>query len=137
MRRLLMALAVMAVVVAPPARAQGCGDRVDEGAFATEATLAAWNQVMSDLGSRPTASPAHEAFVDWIEDRLGEIDGLELRTIDDELDRWLETGTSLVLEEPGADAEAVAVAAARRGHAVTLLEHDEEPPPPTPGYVLS
>src|SRR6185436_3680454 len=65
-------LAVVGSVLAPAVTDAGplrrsCPATIDPSAFASAATLQAGNQVMADAGPRPTASPAHEGFVDWVE----------------------------------------------------------------------
>lgn len=89
-----------------PAAADGCPQRIDEAAFASEEQLAEWNRVMADLGPRPTGSPAHEAFVSWLEGELAEIEGLDVTADTYEIDRWLATGSALTLDPEGT-AEAV------------------------------
>ena len=63
--------------------------------------LRALNQVMADAGPRPTASPAHEGYIDWIEDQIGSLPGMQVRSNPYTIDRWLEQGSSLGLVGPG------------------------------------
>lgn len=132
MRRVMMAMAVLAVVVAPPARAGGCADEVNPGAFSSQAELAAWNQVMSGLGARPTGSEAHEAFISWLEDRLGEISGLTIDTVDYPIDRWLETGSSLTIDPGGTPVDVPVAGAVPYSEATTSSGELVYLPPTTP-----
>jgi hypothetical protein len=101
MRRGLAVLSAAAVLSGiPVGLARGdetaaCPATVDTASFASAAELRAGTQVMADLGPRPTASPAHTAFVDWVEDRLDGIDGLAVSDRPVTIDRQLETGASL------------------------------------------
>lgn len=95
-----------------PARAATCPERVDPTAFADEAKLRAWNKVMADAGPRPTASRAHERFIDWLETQLHDIHGLTVTSLPDTIDRWLETGTRLTIGRPGRRGRAVRVSGA-------------------------
>ncbi len=100
-----VATLVVSTVLGPPAQrdagAQECPEIVDEGSFASERTIRAWNKVMADAGRRPTASPAHERFVDWIERTLRTIPGVKLRSLPDRIDRWLEKGATLSVTAKG------------------------------------
>jgi hypothetical protein len=95
--KILVGLALVAAVSPVSARAalSGCPDTIDDATFASADQLRAWNQVESDFGPRPTASPAQEGFVDWLEARMREIPGLDVSSLNDAIDRWLETGSSL------------------------------------------
>jgi hypothetical protein len=101
MRRGIAVLSAAAVLSAIPVglargdETSSCPAAVDAASFATADELRAGTQVMADLGARPTASPAHTAFVDWVEDRLDAIDGLALSDRPVTIDRQLETGASL------------------------------------------
>jgi len=90
-----------AVIVPVPASAVDCPTEIADHDFVDEAGLRAMNQVMADAGPRPTASPAHEGYIRWIEEQLTAIPGLELRTMPYTIDRWLERGASLRLVSPG------------------------------------
>ncbi len=94
---MLIAAAVLAAVPVGVARGEeppACPTDVDS-TFATAADLRAGTQVMADFGARPTASPAHTGFVDWVEERLEGISGLKLSDRPVTIDRQLETGASL------------------------------------------
>jgi hypothetical protein len=60
--------------------------------------LRAANQVMADLGPRPTGSPAHEQFIQYVEGRVDAIDGLDRTAIEDTIERQLETSASLTID---------------------------------------
>lgn len=83
--------------------ADGCPERIDPEAFTEEPTLAEWNKEMSALGARPTASPSHKAWVDWLKARAEGVEGsdgepaldVEERTYT--LDRWLGEETTLTI----------------------------------------
>ena len=83
--------------VAAGGAAVECPDVIDPAVFASEDELRAGNEVMADLGARPTASPEHERFIRWVERRLAEIGGLSVTALPDTIQRQLETGDSLVV----------------------------------------
>lgn len=99
-------LAVLVMSVAPTARgallegASNCPATIDPAAFASENDLRAMNQVEADFGARPTASPNHEAFIDWVDSQLGSIAGLERADLPITIDRQMETGASLTVTTP-------------------------------------
>lgn len=80
----------------PPApAAPGCPASVDPLRFASSGELWADHIFLDSLGARPTASPSHQQFVDWIAARLDRIPGLERRSMDFAINRWLETSAQL------------------------------------------
>lgn len=93
----LAAVCLMAAVVQVPAGAQECPERVDEKTFASPARIRALNKVMADAGERPTASPAHHRYVDWLRRQLLSIKGVNVRSRDESIDRWLGSGTRLAV----------------------------------------
>ena len=100
----LSAATILCTVTVGLARAedpQPCAAAIEEVSFATAAELRAGTQVMADLGPRPTASPAHTAFVSWLEGELAGIDGLALSDRPVTIDRQIETGASLRLGSNG------------------------------------
>src|SRR5438445_1504880 len=65
------------------------------------------NQAMANFGVRPTASPAHAAFIDWLQQQLEAIGGYQVGTdpsLTYTVDRWLEQGATL---SAGPDAASV------------------------------
>src|SRR5438067_7185102 len=62
---------------------------------ASVAALEADNQQMADFGARPTASPAHQQFVDWLDGQLRAIPGFAVNSTTYHVDRWLEDGVDL------------------------------------------
>jgi hypothetical protein len=56
------------------------------------------NQAMANFGVRPTASPAHAAFIDWLQQQLEAVGGYQVSTdpsLTYTVDRWLEQGATL------------------------------------------
>ena len=109
MRRSIAVAGLVALIctVAPTARAgifgtaSECPTTIDPAAFASEDVLRAGNQVEADFGERPTASPNHEAFIDWVDGQLNTIPGLQRDDIPITIDRQLETGASLSVNTTG------------------------------------
>ena len=64
--------------------------------FASADQLWADNTFLADLGVRPTASPSHQKFLDWISQRLDGIPHLQRRTMNFQINnRWLEKSALL------------------------------------------
>ncbi|GGS89645.1 hypothetical protein ACFFV7_50160 [Nonomuraea spiralis] len=103
MRRLaLLALLLPLVAPAQPALAQAaapavCPVRVDPAAFASEARLSTLAGQQAAFGPRPTGSAAHAGYVDWLEDEMGAIPGLQLSSQPYTIDRWDNLGTGLTV----------------------------------------
>jgi hypothetical protein len=98
--------------VAPLAAPDACPSAADPDRFATEAELLELNRAMQRFGRRPTASPNHERFVDWLERRLRGIPGVEIEEIPYAIDRWLERGAALAAGSSARELTRVRVAGA-------------------------
>jgi hypothetical protein len=104
-RPVLLAVVVLLPLVAMDTRgapagraAEECPGVVARSSFASARALRSGTKVMADLGPRPTASPAHERFIGWVERRLAAIDGLEVTALPDTIERQVETSDSLVVD---------------------------------------
>ncbi|MBB5083920.1 hypothetical protein [Nonomuraea endophytica] len=103
MRRLaLLALLLPLVAPAQPANAQtsaalACPVRVDPAAFASEARLNTLAEQQETYGPRPTGSSAHADYVDWLEDEMAAIPGLQFSSLPYNIDRWDSLGTGLTV----------------------------------------
>jgi hypothetical protein len=97
-------------IAAPPAAAEGCPTSADPDRFAGEEGLLDLNRAMQAFGERPTASPNHERYVDWLERRLRRIPGMEIEEIPYTVDRWLQRGASLAAGPSAGELSAVPVA---------------------------
>ncbi|NUT42071.1 MAG: hypothetical protein HOV86_19020 [Thermoactinospora sp.] len=100
MRRLaLLALLLPLITPAQPALAQTttCPVRVDPAAFASEARLNTLAEQQEAFGPRPTGSTAHAGYIDWLEDELATIPGLQFSSLPYAIDRWDSLGTSLTV----------------------------------------
>jgi hypothetical protein len=75
--------------------ASACPQQLDVARFASADALWAHHIYLDGLKARPTGSPSHMQFVDWLDARLGEIPGLERRESVYTIDHWLESGASL------------------------------------------
>jgi hypothetical protein len=62
--------------------------RIDESIFASEVELQGWCDRIGDAGLRGTASAAHEDIIAWVEDELGRIPGVTVRSEPFEVLRW-------------------------------------------------
>ncbi len=112
--RALFAVMLFGAVLAAPthATAGDCASTIDAAKFTDTRTLRTWNQVMADLGPRPTASPTHERYIDWIERQLKTMPGLELSSLDETIDRQLEQQTTLQVTDAAGVRHDVPVAGA-------------------------
>jgi hypothetical protein len=94
---------------APPAQAEGCPTAVDAGAFPSASELMRLNRKMGSFGERPTASPAHRKFVNWLARKAAAIPRVEQRSLRYRVNRWLERRSSLAAG-PAGELERVPVA---------------------------
>jgi hypothetical protein len=62
--------------------------RIDASTFASEADLQRWCDRIGAEGLRGTASAAHDRVISWVEDELGRIPGLSLRSEPFDVLRW-------------------------------------------------
>ncbi len=96
----------------PPALTDGaCATQLDAARFASADQLWAHHVYLDSLKARPTAGPSHQQFVNWLDTRLAEIPGLQRRSLDYEIERWLERSAALEAGAPGA-AEQIRVSGA-------------------------
>ncbi|MGH8531047.1 MAG: hypothetical protein ACRETN_14585 [Nevskiales bacterium] len=87
----------------PPAPTEGaCATQLDASRFGSADELWAHHVFLDSLKARPTASPSHQAFVDWLDARLAEIPGLQRRSTEYEIQRWLERDFALAAGPAGA-----------------------------------
>lgn len=88
----------VADVSRPSAGEVACASRVDAALFASSEKLWAHHKFLdANFRIRPTASPAHQQYVIWLEARMREIPGVEIseRTQERRIDRWLEREAAL------------------------------------------
>lgn len=78
-----------------PAAQADCPSRIDATRFDSSEKLWAAHQYLDSLKARPTGSPSHKAFVDYIDAQLGQIPGLERRESVYTINHWLESSASL------------------------------------------
>jgi hypothetical protein len=100
----MLALAIsllIGVAFVPTASAETCPTAPDPGALADAATLRQMNSHEASL--RPTASPAHEQFVNWIRDQLRAIPGVQLSELNYRINRWNPSAAKLIMHVGGAD----------------------------------
>jgi hypothetical protein len=118
------ALAAVAGGGAPAAPAATCPDGVDAGSFASAERLLALNRKMDSFGRRPTASRAHERFIDWIERQMRAIPGVRVKSLRYGIDRWLERRSRVSVGRerlPDSGAVPYAQVTSRRGVAGRLV----------------
>jgi hypothetical protein len=77
-------------------RPPGCPSAVGPS-FSDADRLFGLNKAMSDFGPRPTASPAHNRFIDWLEGRMRRLPGFRVESVGQQFDRWMEKGAALQL----------------------------------------
>jgi hypothetical protein len=54
-----------------------CPRTIDDAVFPAEAELRELTSAMASFGLRSTASDSNEAFIDWLEAQVSQIDGVE------------------------------------------------------------
>lgn len=98
--------------VSPPLRGAGCPSTVGAASFADADRLLALNEVMSDFGPRPTGSPAHQRFIEWLERRTSGLPGVRIESLEHRFDRWTERRSALRLLGGPGKGDAVRVSSA-------------------------
>jgi len=94
-------LAVVVVVgLAGSAKAQ-CPIAPDPAALPDARELRKMNAFVARLGARPTGSPAHVRYLDWIRRGLKKIEGITVEETTFPIDRWTAGRTKLVLTANG------------------------------------
>ena len=98
----LVAVLALGVVPRVSLRAADCPAAIGDANAADPnfdaARLQGDNQAMADLGPRPTASPAHTAFIDWLQQQMQSIGKYQISTdpsLTYTVDRWLGQGVTL------------------------------------------
>jgi hypothetical protein len=100
-RRPVIALVVLAVSAlaggwaSAGAAAPACPATTDAAGLESTTQLLADNQVMSDLGRRPTGSPAQNQFINWLQNRLSALPGMQISSVSYPIKRWDDQGQSL------------------------------------------
>ncbi|WP_433359192.1 hypothetical protein [Streptosporangium sp. CA-115845] len=79
------------------AQATTCPVRIDPASFASEARLLELAERQEDFGPRPTGSAAHDDYIDWLEDEIGAVPGVQLSSLPYEIDRWDDLATGLTV----------------------------------------
>lgn len=89
--------------LAGPGRAGGatCPVAADPAALADAAALRKMNAFVDRLGVRPTGSPAHVRYIDYLRRRLRKIPGITLTEDAFPIERWSERRTKLTLTSGG------------------------------------
>jgi hypothetical protein len=83
------------------AAAAGCPTTTDDATVESTEQLLADNKVMADLGERPTGSQAQLRFIEWLEQSMGRLPGMQMGAIGYDINRWVEGGASLQAAAPG------------------------------------
>lgn len=78
-----------------PSAAPGCPASLDLDKLADASRLLELNARMHDFGPRPTATPNHQRFVDWIEKEMRSLPGTSVRSIPMTIPRQVERGAAL------------------------------------------
>jgi hypothetical protein len=82
-------------------RTEPCPTAPDPAALPDAAALKAMNAFVARLGVRPTGSPAHVRYIDWIRRRLRKIPGVALSELDFPIGRWTAQRTKLTMSSGG------------------------------------
>jgi hypothetical protein len=99
-RSLALVLGTCALLSLPAAAsaAARCPDVVDPADFASAATLKKMDAFEGSLGARPTASPAQNRFIDWLEQQMDAIPGVKSRSLPYRVQRWDASKVALALD---------------------------------------
>ena len=110
-RRRVAVLVVVAALAAPAAAgAETCPVAPDPSQISGTTWLRKANSYLDRLGSRPTASPSHAKFVEFLAKRFGQVPGMRIERRNYSIRRWTPTAQKLVLRV-GDERRALRVAA--------------------------
>lgn len=83
---------------------------VDESEFLSTRLMREWHAGLDTLGNRPTGSPAHESYIDWLYAKLAKAGVKDLHFEDVEMEQWAASSWSLAVSEDGETFEPVSAA---------------------------
>jgi hypothetical protein len=109
---LLPALSNQAATSAPadPLRPAGCPATTDPASFTSTDALYRLDKAMANFGPRPTGSPAHERFIDWLQGSMGRLPGMRLDSISYGFKRWTERTAALSVADGSAGGQTIPIA---------------------------
>lgn len=81
--------------------AAGCPESIDPASFATADDLRELNAKIAGFGLRSTASAEHESMIDWVEDSMRALPGVEIASDEYQIKRW--QPSPLATDGPGRD----------------------------------
>lgn len=89
MRRKIALAGLALVLAANDSLPADCPTRVDAARFASADRLWDLNTHLASYGPRPTASPSHQQYLDWLAGEMAAIPGAQSRSLPYTIDRWL------------------------------------------------
>lgn len=96
--------------LAAPRVSPSCPTSVDKSRFATPDQLYAADGVEGSYGPRPTGSPNHRAFVDYIAGRLAKMPGVKVDSVSYPIRRWTQKHAGLTVRAAGGNSERLPIA---------------------------
>jgi hypothetical protein len=82
-----------------PIRPAGCPATVDPTSFTSTNELYNLDAAMARYGPRPTGSPAHEHFIDWLQRSMATMPGMRLGSVSYSFRRWTEKSAALSVHD--------------------------------------
>lgn len=109
---LLPALSNQAPASAPvdPLRPSGCPATTDPASFTSTDALYRLDKAMASFGPRPTGSPAHERFIDWLQRSMGRLPGMRLDSLSYGFKRWSERTAALSVADGSVGGQPIPIA---------------------------
>ncbi len=89
-----LALLATAAAFAPNAASAASCPTATGAKFAGLPQMKAWNKKLSQFGARPTGSPNHKRYINWLDGQLSGIKGIKVTSIHYRFNRWLSKSTS-------------------------------------------
>jgi hypothetical protein len=91
-----LVLAALVLAIAAPGSASAAACATATGAkFAGLPQMRAWNAKLAGFGARPTGSPNHKRYINWLDAQLGRVPGVKVTSIRYRFNRWLSKSTAL------------------------------------------
>src|SRR6266496_643931 len=85
----------LAAGAAPSAASAAACPTTTGAKFAGLPQLRAWNKKLFQFGARPTGSPNHKRYINWLDGQLRDVPGVKVTSIHYRFNRWLAKSSSL------------------------------------------
>ncbi len=92
---LVLSLIALGAALAPGSASAAACPTATGAQFADLDQLRTWNEKLFQFGERPTGSPEHKRYVDWLDRQLRDVPGVKVTSLRYRFNRWLSKSISL------------------------------------------